>query len=94
MKQFDVYSAIVDDDEVILALFDPRYNTVMIVKPEITKDGEPKLKVLEPDGTERLFWLEKFGMITEEEFEAEAGKVEGETEKIKLFEKLKKDLGR
>jgi len=95
MKEFDVTSAIVDDDEVVLALFDNRYNSVMIIKPIINDETkQPELSIQEPDGADRLYWLEKFGMITGEEFQAEAEKVTGETEKLKLFERLKKELSK
>lgn len=93
MKIFDVYSAAVDEEQATLALFDNRYNSIMIIKPIIKeKTGEAKLEVLEPDGAERLYWLEKFGMITDEEFQAEVLLLTSQTERKKLFEILKKEF--
>lgn len=93
MKLYDVTNAIVDDNEVVLALFDNRYNSVMIIKPVIDKKTEePRLKTSDPDGTERLYWLEKFGMITSEEFQVEVSKLTSSTERKNLYEMLKKEF--
>lgn len=94
MKIYDVTNAIVvEEKEVILALFDNRYNSVMIIKPVIDeKTKEPRLKISDPDGVERLYWLEKFGMITEEEFQADVQRLAPLPERKKLYEMLKKEL--
>ena len=94
MKIYDVTNVAVDEEQVTLALFDNRYNSVMIIKPIMgRKPKKPKLKILEPDGAERLYWLEKFGMITDEEFQAEAQQLAPQTERRKLHELLKKEFG-
>lgn len=85
MQIYDITSAAVDDEQVVLALFDNRHNSVMIIRA--TEDG--KLETTEPDGAERLYWLEKFGMVTEEEFQAEVAKVKSRTGREKLYELLK-----
>lgn len=93
MKIYDVTSAVVDEKEAVLALFDNRYNSVMIIKPVIDKKTkEPKLETSDPDGAERLYWLEKFDMITEEEFQADVQRLAPLTERKKLYEMLRKEF--
>ncbi len=93
MKIYDVTNAIVDEEQTVLALFDGRYNSIMIIKPVVIKrTGEPRLKTSDPDGAERLYWLEKFGLITEEEFQAEVQKLAPLTGRKKLYEMLKKEF--
>jgi len=93
MEIYDVTSAVIKRDEAILALFDNRYNSVMIVRPACDEEGKtPYLIILEPDGGERLYWLEKFGMITEEEFQEEAKKLSSQNERQKLYELLDAEL--
>jgi hypothetical protein len=91
---YDVTGAVVNRDEAIIGLFDLRYNTVMIVRPIYNKeDNRAELSIEEPDGAERLYWLEKFGMITEEEFRGEAKKLSSAKERRRLYELLGKEFG-
>jgi len=89
---YDVTSAVVNREEAILALFDNRYASIMIVRPAKDKEGNLELEVTEPDGAERLYWLEKFGIITEEDFQVEVEKLAPITERRKLYDMLKKEL--
>lgn len=91
---YDVTSAVYREDEVVLALFDNRYNSIVIIRPELQTDGSLKLTVSEPDGTERLYWLEKFGMITDEEFQAEVAQHKTRADKEALYDNLRYDLGK
>ena len=92
MKIYDITTAAVDSEQITLALFDNRYNSIMVIKPIINEDsGKPELDVLEPDGAERLYWLEKFGMITEEEFQAEVKQLAPQANRLKLYQLLKKE---
>lgn len=97
----DVTSAAIEEDsdneKVVLALFDNRYSAVTIIRPVAVKDKDGvitrvKLQVLDPDGAERLYWMEKFGMMTEEDFQAEVAQLAPETERKKLYELLKKEF--
>jgi hypothetical protein len=86
---YDVTGAVINRDEAIIGLFDLRYNTVMIVRPVYNKeDKKAELSIEEPDGAERLYWLEKFGMITEEEFQEEAQKLTSVVKRRRLYELL------
>ncbi len=98
---WDVCGAILLEDGAILGLFDPRYNAVKIVKPYVVEirdekenviGHEARLSASDPDGAERLYWLEKFGMITEEEFQEESAKITDKSGKKKLYELLKKEF--
>ena len=88
-KIFDVTNAIVREDEVVMALMDSRYNSIMVVKPTINEEGQPVFAIFEPDGAEWLYWQEKFGMISEEDFENSVAKLKPKNERKKLFDKLK-----
>lgn len=89
---YDVTGAIVAREEAILALFDNRNNTVMIVRPFINEDGKAALTIEDPDGAERLYYLEKFGMITEVEFQEEVEKLTPQTNRRKLLKLLEKEF--
>ena len=86
-KVYDIQKAIVLEDEVVLALLDTRYNAVMIIKPE-----NGKLVTSEPDGEERLNWLLRLKVLTPEQADVEASKLEI-SQKRKLIEKLKSQIG-
>ena len=89
---YDVTGAIVSREEAVLALFDSRNNTVMIVRPFINDEDKPSLTIEDPDGAERLYYLEKFGMITEEEFEEEVKKLTPQLDRRKLYKLLSKEF--
>jgi len=85
-KIYDVQKAIVMDDEVVLALLDTRYNAVMIIKP----NGD-KFTIAEPDGEERLSWLMRLKVLTAEQTQVEADKLDV-AQKRKLLKKLQTQL--
>jgi len=72
MEIYDVTNAIIDEDKVICALFDGRYDSLVLieVKPK-GNSGLWQLKLREPDDEERLYWVDKFGLLSEEEIQAE-----------------------
>jgi len=97
---YDITAAVVEEDGVIMALFDNRYNAIKVIRAlvvELKNDAgevvghKPRLEAFDPDGAERVYWLEKFGMITEEELAEEAAKLKG-VEKEKLYNRLEKEL--
>ena len=101
IKILDVTSAAVEEDkdnqQVVLALFDNRYNSVTIIRPVPIKDKEGvitgvKLETFDPDGAERIYWMDKFGMMTEEDFEAEVAKLEPQEARKKVYEMLRKEF--
>lgn len=87
-KVYDIQKAIVLEDEVVLALLDTRYKAVMIIRPV-----ESVFEISEPDGAERIDWLLRLGVMTGEEAQAEASKLE-RTQKQKLIETLQAQLGK
>lgn len=91
---YDVTKAVVEEDEVVLALIDTRdnSNSVMIIRPYIASDGSARWTAEEPDGTDRLYWLEKFGIITSAEFQAESATYADVTEKRALYQRLQEEL--
>jgi hypothetical protein len=99
IKIYDVTSAAVeestDNEMVVLALFDNRYDAITIIKPVLVRDKEGvitdvKLEQFDPDGAERLYWMEKFGMMTEADFQSEVQQTE--TDRKKLYELLRKEF--
>lgn len=48
--------------------------------------------MLEPDGADKLIWLKRFNLITDEEFVIESAKYAGREEKRLLYEALKKEF--
>lgn len=107
-KIYDVTSAAIEKNEeghqVVLALFDNRYGSCMIIRPQAFLDTGPpcplcgeskvnslKLQHFDPDGAERLFWMDKFGMITDEDYQAELAALETDPKK-KLYNMLKAEV--
>ena len=93
----DVYAAIVREDEAVLALFDPRYDSIAIVRPIVFQDTNGKfigvkLRLESPVDIEKLYWHEKFGIITDEAFNAEVLRLESKLEKERAYELLSRDL--
>lgn len=103
MDIYDVTSAayLEDENTIAMALFDNRYNSILLVRPAIKETvneetGEvlrtPCLTVTDPDGAERLYWHEKFGMIDAEEFQREAAALEPVSARQRLYELLGKEF--
>ena len=88
MKTYDVTSAVIDTGQVTLCLFDNRESSVIVIR---AMDGS-ELITSEPDGSERLFWLEKFGMITEEDFYVETQKLSSKASRENLYKLLRKEF--
>lgn len=89
MDIYDVTNVIVDDDKVICALFDGRYDAIAIIKISKPDDSSKcHLNVTDPDGAERLYWLDRLGLLPEDELINEAEKLKKE-QKRTLYEKLK-----
>ena len=89
---YDVTNFILTGDMLICAMFDGRYNSIAIIQvagPD--KWGKYKLDMTEPDKGERLYWLDKFGLLTEEDMQAEINELDKQ-EKRGLYEKLKKEV--
>jgi len=92
LQIFDVTNVVISEDKLIACLFDGRYGSIAIVEivgPD--KKGLYHLQMREPDGDERLYWLDKFGLMTEEDMDAEVEKL-SKDEKRRLFNKLQKEL--
>jgi len=93
---FIVTRAIVTQDRVICALVHDNYKSIMIITPQVIEGETPPRAVLswvEPDGLERLEWLERMGVITEAEFVRDARKLQG-AQKLALYESLKREMER
>lgn len=88
MKLIDVTNVIVSGDKVVCALFDGRYDAIAIITIKTEDDGVPHLVSTDPQGAEKLFWLDRFGLLTVGELAAEAEKLE-RNERLQLYEKLK-----
>lgn len=92
MQILDVTNIIIDDDKLVCALFDGRYDAIAIIKiSEPDDNGKYHLNVTDPDGAERLYWLDRLGLLSEDELMAEAEKLKRE-QKRTLYEKLKLDF--
>lgn len=93
MKILDVTGVIVQDDQLVAALYDGREGeeAIAIVKP-VEKNGKFLLEVTDPDGLERYQWLKHFGLMSEEQLNEEYKKVQVEDERKKIYEELKKEF--
>jgi len=100
IKIYDVTTAAIEESKdseiVVLALFDNRYNSITIIRPVAVKDKEGiitrvKLECFDPDGADHLYWLDKFGIITEEDYQAEIDNL-SLASKNKLYTMLKKEV--
>ena len=96
MAQYDVFVAVVSDDETILGLFDPRegYGSVTIIYPFQRPDGTLCLKERSPDTAEWVYWHEKFGIISTEDFNTKVAKMTKRMERESLYGLLKTELGK
>ena len=92
---YDVTGVIISEDKLICALFDGRegLDAIMIVtiseKPD--KEGKYHLVASNPDGEERVYWLDKFGLLDDEAMDAEVAKLNTDA-KHKLLNKLTEAL--
>jgi len=88
MKIYDVTNVIIEDDKLVAAILDGRENSLMIIKP--TQDGDRLiLETSEPDGYERYYWLDKLGLLPEEELTTFYKEVKTEKERKAIYETLK-----
>lgn len=90
MKMLDVCSVIFQEDMLVAALFDGRegQEAIAIVKPVIRGDIAV-LEISDPDGLERYKWLEKFGLMTEEQLNELYKTVQAEDEQRLIYDELK-----
>jgi hypothetical protein len=92
---YDVTGMIISEDKLICAFFDGRegLNAIMIVKisEKPDKQGVYHLDCRNPDGEERVYWLDKFGLLSSEEMDAEVAKL-ADDPKRRLLNKLTADL--
>lgn len=92
---YDVTGVIISEDKLICCLFDGRedLNAIMIVKisDKPDKQGVFHLDCMNPDGEERVYWLDKFGLLDDETMDAEVAKLNTDA-KHKLLNKLTADL--
>lgn len=93
----DVTGVIISDDKLICALFDGRegLDAIMIVKisDNPDKQGKYHLDCTEPDGEERVYWLDKFGLLDDASMTAEVAKLATD-HKHKLLNRLTADLNK
>jgi hypothetical protein len=92
---YDVTGVIISEDKLICALFDGRegYDAIMIVKisEKPDKQGKYRLDCFDPDGEERVYWLDKFGLLDDAAMDAEVAKLATDA-KHKLLNRLTADL--
>jgi len=92
---YDVTGVIISEDKLVCCLFDGRYDAIMIVqiseKPD--KQGKFHLECSSPDGEERVYWLDKFGLLDDEAMDAEIAKLATD-HKHKLLNRLTADLNK
>jgi len=48
----------------------------------------------DPDGAERDYWLNKIGILSDDDFQASAKKLQAPTDRRKLYELLNKEFGK
>lgn len=92
-KIYDVTNVILTADRLVCAIFDGRYSSISIIRIDgPDRQGEYHLDMAEPSSRgERLYWLDKFGLLTEEDMQAEINDL-NKQEKRGLYEKLKKEV--
>lgn len=93
---YDVTAAVVDDTETVLALFDPRegYGSITIIRPAQRPDGSLYLVEHSPDTAEWVYWHEKFGIISIEDFNTRVAKMSRRLDREKLYYLLKTELNK
>lgn len=94
---YDVTGVIISEDKLICALFDGRegLDAIMIVKisDKPDKQGVYHLESSDLDGEERVYWLDKFGLLSEEAMDAEIAKLSTD-HKHRLLNRLNADLNK
>lgn len=90
---YDVMAVIVQNDMLVAALFDGRegQEAIMIIRPVI-KNGMAVLEKSEPDGLERWQWLDRFGLLPEEQLNEIYKKVQGEDERRQIYNALREEF--
>ena len=89
-KIYDIDKAIVDTDKGEGAIYDSANKAILVFRARL--GIAEKFEVLEPDGADKLVWLKRFNLITDEEFVSESAKYAGREEKRVLYEALKKEF--
>jgi hypothetical protein len=87
---YNTTNVIISENELICVLFDGRYDSIAIITP-VNIGGQLKLQMSEPDGAERAYWLDRFGLLPEDELQAEFEKTKPNQRK-QLFDQLKKEF--
>jgi hypothetical protein len=82
--------AIVDQEKGEGAIYDSANKAILVFRARI--GIAEKFEVLEPDGADKLIWLKRFNLITDEEFVVESAKYAGREEKRLLYEALKREF--
>ena len=65
-----------------------KVNAIMVIEAQ-----EGKLIYLDPDGVERSYWLNRIGLLSDKEFQAEAVKLKLKDDRKKLYELLRQEYG-
>ena len=89
MKVFDVTNVIITEDKLVAALYDGRYDSIMVIMPKKDGEGNLFLEESEPDGFDRYYWLEKFGLLPEEELNEIMSNLQTSKDRKDAYEKLK-----
>ena len=87
---FDTTNVILSEDKLVCVLFDGRYDSIAIITP-INTNGQLKLQMSEPDGAERAYWLDRFGLLPEDELQAEFEKAKP-SQREQLFDQMKEEF--
>lgn len=92
---YDVTGVIISEDQLVCCLFDGRedLNAITIVKisDKPDKEGKFHLDCMNPDGADRVYWLDKFGLLDDEAMTKEVAKL-ADDPKRKLHAKLTAEL--
>ena len=102
MKAYDITHLVEFADGKRLIAFDSRYNSVMLIEPEIVilkvtpveaeVEAEAGFVTSCPDGLERDYWLYKLGVITGDELDESAHKAGYRVEGRELWQLLEDEF--
>ena len=92
---------VLDDDEHLVGLQEyqnfeqddgsikaEKVNAIMVIEAQ----GD-KLTYLDPDGVERSYWLNRIGLLSDKEFQAETVQLKLKDDRKKLYELLRQEYG-
>ena len=65
-----------------------KVNAIMVIEAQ----GD-KFTYLDPDGVERSYWLNRIGLLSDKEFQAEAVKLKLKDDRKKLYKLLRQEYG-